>query len=59
MCMRAVVTFGHVLKEMERGNLKKILLIATGALLSPLTFQQGESIPGIAMLLSSSRRKKV
>jgi stage V sporulation protein AD len=43
----AVVTFGHVLKEMERGNLKKILLIATGALLSPLTFQQGESIPGV------------
>jgi stage V sporulation protein AD len=35
------------LKEMERGNLKKILLIATGALLSPLTFQQGESIPGV------------
>ncbi len=43
----AVVTFGHVLKEMERGNLKKILLIATGALLSPLSFQQGESIPGV------------
>lgn len=43
----AVVTFGHVLKEMERGKPKTILLIATGALLSPLSFQQGESIPGI------------
>lgn len=43
----AVVTFGHVLKEMKKGSLKRILLIATGALLSPLSFQQGESIPGI------------
>lgn len=43
----AVVTFGHVLKQMERGKLKKVLLIATGALLSPLSFQQGESIPGV------------
>lgn len=43
----AVVTFGHVLREMERGKLNKILLIATGALLSPLSSQQGETIPGI------------
>jgi stage V sporulation protein AD len=43
----AVVTFGHVLREMERGKLKKILLIATGALLSPLSSQQGETIPGV------------
>lgn len=43
----AVVTLGHVLREMERGNLKKVLLIATGALLSPLSSQQGESIPGV------------
>ena len=43
----AVVTFGHVLKEMERGKLKNTLLIATGALLSPLSFLQGESIPGV------------
>ncbi|MEW6227714.1 MAG: stage V sporulation protein AD [Bacillota bacterium] len=44
----AVVTFGHVLKEMEKGVYKRVLLIATGALMSPLCCQQGESIPGVA-----------
>jgi stage V sporulation protein AD len=28
--------------------LKKVLVVATGALLSPLSYQQGESIPCIA-----------
>src|SRR5690554_2171730 len=31
-----------------KGEIKRILLVGTGALLSPLTIQQGESIPGIA-----------
>jgi len=44
----AVVTFGHVLKEMEKGTYRNVLLVATGALMSPLSFQQGESIPGVA-----------
>ncbi|NLJ59338.1 MAG: stage V sporulation protein AD [Firmicutes bacterium] len=43
----AVITLGHVLREMERGKLKRVLLIATGALLSPLSSQQGETIPGV------------
>lgn len=44
----AIVTCGHLLKEMARGKLRKLLLVATGALLSPTTFQQGENIPAIA-----------
>jgi stage V sporulation protein AD len=44
----AVVTYGHLLKRIAKGELKRILVVATGALLSPLSFQQGESIPGIA-----------
>jgi len=44
----AIVTCGHLLKEMARGKLKRILVVATGALLSPTTFQQGENIPAIA-----------
>jgi stage V sporulation protein AD len=44
----AIVTAGHLLKEMDRGNLKRLLLVATGALLSPTTFQQGDNIPAIA-----------
>jgi stage V sporulation protein AD len=39
---------GYYLKEMSYGHIKKILLIATGALLSPTSTQQGESIPGVA-----------
>lgn len=44
----AVVTYGHILKRMRSGDLKKVLVVATGALLSPLSYQQGESIPCIA-----------
>ncbi len=30
---------------MKSGRYKRVLLVATGALLSPLSFQQGETIP--------------
>jgi stage V sporulation protein AD len=48
----ATVTYGHLLNRMKRGELKKILVIATGALLSPLSYQQKESIPCIAHAVS-------
>ncbi|WP_256757548.1 stage V sporulation protein AD [Cohnella sp. WQ 127256] len=48
----AVVTYGHLLKRLRRGELKRILVVATGALLSPLSFQQGESIPCVAHAVS-------
>jgi stage V sporulation protein AD len=35
-------------KEMRRWPRKRLLFAGTGALLSPLTSFQGESIPGIA-----------
>lgn len=44
----AVVTYGHILKRMRRGELNKVLVVATGALLSPLSYQQGETIPCVA-----------
>lgn len=48
-CACAGVTFtGYILKEMQKETFKKVLFIPTGALLSPLSTQQGESIPGIA-----------
>ena len=34
--------------ELQRGNLKRILLVATGALMNATIVQQGESIPVIA-----------
>ncbi|MFD0588169.1 stage V sporulation protein AD [Paenibacillus sp. GCM10027627] len=50
----AVVTYGHLLKRLRKGELKRILVVATGALLSPLSFQQGESIPCIAHAVAIS-----
>lgn len=44
----AVVTYGHLLNQMKAGVYKKILFVATGALLSPLSVQQNETIPCIA-----------
>ncbi|GAE36764.1 stage V sporulation protein AD [Halalkalibacter akibai] len=51
----AVVTFGHLLKEMNRGKIKRMLVVATGALLSPLMMQQKESIPCIAHAVAFER----
>jgi len=47
----ATVFLGYVLKEMMRGRFKRVLLVATGALFNPLTWQQGETIPCIAHAL--------
>ncbi|MRX74289.1 stage V sporulation protein AD [Bacillus lacus] len=44
----AVVTYAHLLNELRQGNLQRILVVATGALLSPTMIQQKESIPTIA-----------
>jgi len=48
----AVVTYGHIMQELKKGNLKRVLVVATGALLSPLTYQQGDTIPCIAHAVS-------
>ncbi|MBR4435605.1 MAG: stage V sporulation protein AD [Clostridia bacterium] len=44
----AVTLASHYLPLIESGKLKRILILATGALLSPVTSMQGESIPAIA-----------
>ncbi|MFC5543182.1 MAG: stage V sporulation protein AD [Bacilli bacterium] len=41
----ASVYFSYVLQQLKGGRFKRVLLVATGSLLSPLTFQQGETIP--------------
>lgn len=51
----AVVTYGHILKRLQKGEFNRILVVATGALLSPLSFQQGESIPCIAHAVAIER----
>lgn len=46
------VVYGHILNKLKKGELKKVLIVATGALLSPLSYQQNESIPCIAHAVS-------
>ncbi len=47
----AVVLASHIYNELSIGNLKNVLFIGTGALMSPTSIQQGQSIPGIAHLI--------
>jgi len=51
----AVVCYGHLLKRLRKGEFNRILVVATGALLSPISYQQGESIPCIAHAVSIER----
>lgn len=44
----AVTLSGHYLKELQRGRLKRILFVPTGALLSTVSFNEGQTVPGIA-----------
>ncbi|MFV9510739.1 stage V sporulation protein AD [Tepidibacillus sp. LV47] len=44
----ASVTYGYIMNQMKNKKLNKVLVVATGALLSPISYQQGESIPCIA-----------
>ena len=48
----ASVLCGHILPLMEQKKIHRLLFVATGALLSPLTTLQGESIPAIAHAVS-------
>lgn len=48
----ATVTYGHILNRMKKNELKRVLIVATGALMSPLSYQQKESIPCIAYAVS-------
>ena len=44
----AAVLYGHLMRGLAEGRWRRILMAATGALLSPVSNQQKESIPGIS-----------
>jgi stage V sporulation protein AD len=52
----ATVTYGHLINRMKNGEIKRMLIIGTGALLSPLSYQQKESIPCIAHAVAIERQ---
>ncbi len=41
----------YIIKKLEANEYKKVLVAATGALMSPTTAFQGETIPGISHLI--------
>lgn len=48
----SLVTFGYIFHEMKKKNLKKVLIVATGALFSPTMVYQKENINSIANAIS-------
>jgi stage V sporulation protein AD len=46
-CAAATLS-AYLLKELEKGTIKKILFVPTGALLSTVSYNEGQSVPGIA-----------
>ena len=44
----ASVLCSHIFKQMRSGKYKKVLFVATGALMSPTSAKQGQPIPSIA-----------
>ena len=55
-CSASVLT-GYILKKIESGEYKNILFCATGALLSPTSTMQGESIPSVAHIVQIIHKK--
>lgn len=47
----AVTLSAYILKQLEEGKWKKVLFVPTGALLSKTSFNEGQSVPGIAHAL--------
>lgn len=54
----ATVLCCHILPMLASGKQKRVLFLATGALMSQTTYLQGESIPGIAHLVELSASKE-
>ncbi len=50
----AVVLASRILPMLQSGELKNVLVIGTGAMMSPASVQQGEAIPAVAHLIRLS-----
>ena len=47
-----LVTYSYIFDQMKKGKLKKVLLVATGALMSPTMTNQKLTIPAVAHAVS-------
>ena len=48
----------HILPQIASAELGRVLFLATGALLSPTTSMQGETIPGVAHAVVLENRER-
>jgi len=55
----SIVTYGHFLNLMKQGEIKRILVAATGSLQSPMSVQQGDTIPCIAHAVSIEQESDI
>ena len=53
----AVVLASYLIPRIERCELRRILLVGTGAMMSPSSLQQGEAIPAIGHLIAICNEK--
>ena len=51
-CSSALVLSAYILKEMEKGKYRRVLIVPTGAIFSPTRVFQKDSIPSIAHAIS-------
>lgn len=51
-----IVTFGHLFKKLMDGTYRRILVSATGALLSAVSVQQKDTIPSISHAIAIERK---
>lgn len=56
-CSASVVS-SHILKRIADGETDNVLFIGTGALMSPLSALQGDTVPGIAHAVLLGRKEK-
>ncbi len=54
----AVTLSSHYLPKLKDGSLKRILFVPTGALLSTVSFNEGQNVPGIAHAVVLEHAKK-
>ena len=53
----AVVVASYLTDLFRKGEIRDVLFLGTGALMSPLTVKQGQSIPGIAHLVRITKER--
>lgn len=52
----ALVFSGYLYEQLSRGTMKRCLLAGTGAMMSPQSLLQGQSIPAVAHLIRAERK---